>query len=175
MPICSQSEEAPQQPSCDRHHFRNIQPQQAIVFIGSGSHAHKSESDIGEYHESQRLCVEAAAFVTWGFLVAAVNGPVPRPPAPIYMRAAPMVCNTLSFTTKYTPKMISLWILVACIIAWRLHVSHSHLSKITKGIPWSNGRFTPYLLAQISAIWNSPKYINEAYEKVHLTLETSAF
>ncbi|KAJ4012028.1 hypothetical protein NW766_007329 [Fusarium irregulare] len=58
-----------------------------------------------------------------------------------------------------------LWVLAACTLTWRLYVSHCHLSKIPKGIPWANGRFTPYLLTQISAIWNCPKAIGEAYTK----------
>jgi hypothetical protein len=66
--------------------------------------------------------------------------------------------------------MLFFWLLSLVILVWRLKVSRAHLSKIPEGIPWSYGRFVPYLITQISAIWNSPKTIGEAYQKAHLLL-----
>ncbi|KAI6753944.1 hypothetical protein HG530_013120 [Fusarium avenaceum] len=67
--------------------------------------------------------------------------------------------------------MIFFWILALFILVWRLKVSHAHLSKIPEGVPWANGRFVPYLVTQISAIWNSPKTIGEAYQKAYIVLQ----
>ncbi|KAM0213586.1 hypothetical protein ACHAQD_009239 [Fusarium lateritium] len=61
--------------------------------------------------------------------------------------------------------MLFFWILILSILAWRLYVSRSHFYKVPKAVPWSNARFMPYLLTQISAIWNSPETIGKAYEK----------
>jgi hypothetical protein len=64
--------------------------------------------------------------------------------------------------------MLLFWILAVGIFIWRLYVSHVHFSKVPKAVPWSNGRFMPYLFTQVSAIWNSPKTIGKAYQKAHL-------
>jgi hypothetical protein len=86
-----------------------------------------------------------------------------------------VVVNTVPQTSQDIFKMLFFWILVVAILLWRLKVSHDHFSKVPKAVPWSNGRFVPYLLTQISAIWNSPKTIGKAYQKAHLLLQKPLF
>ncbi|KAL2683077.1 hypothetical protein Neosp_007540 [[Neocosmospora] mangrovei] len=62
--------------------------------------------------------------------------------------------------------MLFLWIFALGVLVWRLYVSYCHFSKVPKEVPWSNGgRFTPYIVTQITGIWNSPTAIGKAYQK----------
>ncbi|KAF5021908.1 hypothetical protein F66182_6056 [Fusarium sp. NRRL 66182] len=63
--------------------------------------------------------------------------------------------------------MLSFWILIAGVVAWRLHTAFSHFSKVPRQVPWvqKTGFFQPYLFSQIKGIWSTPETLDEAYKE----------